>query len=199
MPDTAAVLISMLGSLVVSVTVALVGHRLSCRQARTELREQSRRDAAAELCAALIDIRAIVRSSRYEPVTPADVARSAVAWGEACERQNHKLPDSWGHVRRSMRSALGEHFGAVVFADLDPTATRFELPEVDPEWQENVEYYLHYAIDRLARWGEGELDNRTTLMNFDAWLRGRDGHHTLNRARFPRLFSIFGRRPATPW
>lgn len=198
MPDT-AVLTSMLGSLIVSVTVALVGHRLSRRQARTELREQSRQEAAADLCAALRDVRTIVRSSRYEPVTPADVAGSVVAWGEACERQDHRLPDSWTHVRRSVRSALGEHFGAIVLADLDPTATRCELPEVDPEWQENVEYYLNYAIDRLARWGESEFDDRTALMNFDAWLRERDWQHTLHLARFPRLVSIFGRPPATPW
>ena len=142
---------------------------------RSKDRAAGRRSAADAICPRLQDPLQLVRKW--------DRDAAVVRWFEATEgalnaieAETHRLPEGWGHLRRSIRAAIGEATGMFAFADRspppDPTA---ELPERCPTWADNAEEHLAYARRSVRTWRDLETSPRRApeLVDFDTWLNRR--------------------------
>lgn len=162
-PESVAALV---GGAIASIATA-AAHRSKDRAA-------GRRSAADAICPRLQDLLQLVRKW--------DRDAAVVRWFEATEgalnaieAETHRLPEGWGHLRRSIRAAIGEATGMFAFADRslpDPTA---ELPERCPTWADNAEEYLAYALRSVRTWRDLAASPRRApeLVDFDTWLNRR--------------------------
>jgi hypothetical protein len=145
------------------------GYRLSSRATRLTERRSVCREAAADLCAPLRDLRSMSRRWGRVELARGDVASAVVAWSEAFDRQSHRLPADWRHVGRSVRGAVGEVFGGVAIAHLRPEMAAYPLAEPDFKWQDFADDYITHVLDALVRWGDGDRA-APALRDFDRWL-----------------------------
>jgi hypothetical protein len=155
------------------------GYRLSSRATRATETRAIRREAAADLCAPLRDLRGMSRRWGRVELAQVEVGSAVVAWSEAFDRQGHRLPADWRHVGRSVRAAVGEVFGGVAIAHLRPEMAAYPLAEPDFRWQDFADDYITHVLDALVRWGDSDRSARA-LRDFDSWLE-----ETSRRARRP--------------
>lgn len=163
-------LMTLLTAVVSGLVVSVAAHRMSRRASDVADSRAIRREAAADLSATIRDLRSVTRQWGRVPVTPDEVVSAVEAWSEAHERLGHRLPPESRHLGRSVRAAVGEVFGGVTLADLRPDMAAAPLADPDFEWQEFADEYLSYAVDRIVRWGDGDI-SAGGLLHFDAWLK----------------------------
>ena len=140
------------------------------RQTRKQEERGQRRLSAADLAQPLRDLRTLVRKHGRMDIEPSEVSAAFQSWFEAVDRHQHRLPDGWRHISRSVRAAAGTVFGAVSFVDIRPDAVLEPLEDPDGLWQDFVDDYIGYVLDRIMRWGDSSESGRGELLQFDPWL-----------------------------
>lgn len=145
------------------------GYRLSSRATRSTEARTICREAGADLCAPLRDLRSMSRRWGRVELTQDEVGSAVVAWSEAFDRQSHRLPAEWRHVGRSVRAAVGEVFGGVAIAHLRPEMAAYPLAKPDFKWQDFADDYITYVLDALVRWGDSDRSG-PAIWDFDRWL-----------------------------
>lgn len=145
------------------------------RQVVTERREQ-RREAADRILPGLRRLRDLTRDAeaRRKPKT---WSRAVVDSFAAIDDVSNRLPQSWRHLRQSVRIATGEVAGAVTFSDLSPQTRDVPLPAYNHQWAMYASEYLEYVIFRVQQWRDEPRLGRTQvpdLLNYDNWLYDTD-------------------------
>ncbi|WP_261819852.1 hypothetical protein [Nocardioides sp. OK12] len=169
-------LTAVLPGLLSGLVGSYAGYRLSGRASRAAETRSIGREAAADLCAPLRDLRSMSRRWGRVELAQGEVGSAVIAWSEAFDRQGHRLPTDWRHVGQSVRAAVGEVFGGVAVADIRPEMAAYPLADPDFKWQDFADDYLTYVLDAVVRWGDGDRSARK-LRNFDSWL-AITGRHT---------------------
>ena len=140
------------------------------RQAAGGERYSLRRAAADDLYPTLRQLQRVVRKHGRIEVSVAEVAIAFRVLFEALGRQEHRLPESWRHLSRSMRAAAGTALGGVSFVDLDPRAETLELADPDGHWHDYADDYIDYVVYRVMRWGDSLRGRALEMLDFDTWL-----------------------------
>lgn len=140
------------------------------RQSRKQEQRGQRMLAAADLAQPLRDLRTLVRKHGRVSIEDGEVASAFESWFEAADRHQHRLPDEWRHVARSVRASAGTVFGAVSFVDIRPDTALEPLENPDALWQDFADDYIGYVLDRLVRWGDSSRSGPADLLQFDPWL-----------------------------
>ncbi|WP_217615963.1 hypothetical protein [Cellulomonas sp. GbtcB1] len=165
--DVASESVAALVGAAIATIAAIAAHRSKDRAA-------GRRSAADAICPRLQDLLQLVRKW--------DRDAAVVRWFEATEgalnaieAESHRLPEGWGHLRRSIRAAIGEATGTFAFADRGAHDLTAELPERCPTWADNAEEYLTYALKSVRTWRDLAPSSRRSpeLVDFDTWLHRR--------------------------
>lgn len=177
---------AVVGGLLLILSGVVADRLILHRQVGVERRVQ-RREAAEAVLPGLRKVRQLVRD--------ASTSRDAKAWADAVwelfpaiDTVLTRLPDSWAHVERSVRAAIGEVAGPVVLSDLDPDLRSFDVVEYDRLWAAHAEEYLDYVIHRIQIWRDEPKRGTAAppeLLHYDAWLydTGRVDYAPLGRRR----------------
>jgi hypothetical protein len=137
-------------------------------------------DAAQQIVAKLRPLRTVVAKSRDLKVESAEVIEAWRACATTIAENQHRLPTSWRHLRRSIRAALGELFGGPSWADICYGGELEEVADFDGRWWDYALSYCEYVIDRLARVADRpEVAGEAELLDFDTWLAATDRHGEL--------------------
>jgi hypothetical protein len=153
-----------------AVVASFVTFLLMRSQGRRDREVTRRHGAAVDLTGPLREMRRLVRGHGLVELGDREVPEAFIAWFDAFDRQHTRLPDGWGHLGRSIRSAVGVVFGASSFVDLRPDVFCYRLEEPDSLWQTFADDYLGYCIDALSLWGDDHLSAPKMLMDYDVWL-----------------------------
>ena len=121
------------------------------RQTRTQEERGQRRLSSSDLAQPLRDLRTLVRKHDRMDIEPAEVSSAFQSWFEAVDRHQHRLPDRWRHISRSIRAAAGTVFGPVSFVDIHPDVAREPLEDPDGLCQDFADDYIGYVLDRIMR------------------------------------------------
>jgi hypothetical protein len=124
--------------------------------------------AAVDLAQPLRELQMLMRSQGRVEVDQVEVADAFSRWGQGLDRQQHRLPDDWRHLRRSVLDAAGTVFGPVAFAHIRPDAAEHPIVEPDFMWQDFGDDYIDYVLDALLGWGDTQ--DRRKMLSFDRWL-----------------------------
>jgi len=163
-------MIEELAALVIGLVLGAAGQRFALRKDLALMARQSEQRAADRLLPALRQLRDLARGSRTGSPSPQTWSDAVMAFHRAADDVEHVLPEGAGHLAHSVRAAVGEHAGAVTFADIDGGLVPHELPPAEHEWLENLIAYLEHAIWWIQTWRD--LPHREVrLLAFDAWLR----------------------------
>ena len=161
-----------LATVVSSSAVAVISswtvYRFTRRQSLDAESRTKNLAAASDLAQPLRDLQALMRGQGRVPVSQGEVAGAVSRWGQALDRQEHRLPDDWRHIRRSVLAAVGTVFGAVAFVHIRPDTADYPLEQPDFVWQDFGDEYIDYVLDALLRWGDSQ--GRRTIQQFDPWL-----------------------------
>lgn len=159
---------------IAAIVAAFLTHRWTLKREDLGDRRLVAREAASSLCRALYRIRRLVERSDVQPVRSQEIFEAVAGWEAVWRKHESLLPGSWRHVRRSVASALGEHFGAIGASNLFSVPEVFPVATHDPIWWDRACDYLQYVGHQLSRWGNRPVDARKIkIYNFDAWLSQR--------------------------
>lgn len=165
----------------VALVVGAVWMRYQDRLRRRRRDEEHVVDAAGEIVTQLRSLKIIVSKSRDVEVTSAEIVEAWRTCATAIAENEHRLPRSWRHVRRSTRAALGELFGGPAWADISFGRELEDVAEFDGRWWDYAVTYYGYVTDRLAQVADRpEIVAKAELLDFDTWLAvtGRHGQRT---------------------
>jgi hypothetical protein len=149
---------------------AWLTYLFTVRQSTGHERFSLRRSAADDLYLPLRQLQAVVRKHGRVEVTNAEAAFAFKTFFDSVDRQEHRLPDRWRHLSRSMRAAAGTALGAVSFVDLDPSVENLELAVPDAQWQDYADDYIDYVLHGVMVWGDSLRGGPSELLDFDKWL-----------------------------
>lgn len=123
----------------------------------------------------------VVRRSRYQTVSPADVNESMAAWDRVWRSVGKLMPAGWAHLDQSVRAAVGNSLGgdATLAADRDATDA-WPPDQFHPYWWDVSLSYCEYLRAELQRLTITP-HKATKITRFDAWRAGEDAH-ALSRA-----------------
>lgn len=171
---SAPVLTAGISAIALLLSVVMVHHLTLFREDRADKRAVQR-EAATALTGALQDLRSLVQRSDLGPVHPLEISEAVSSWEASYRRYATRIPSPGRHARRSVASALGEHFGAVGASNIFPEAADYQVSKHDPIWWDNADSYLSYLIDRFSHWHDNpHVAAKTTILSFDAWLARRE-------------------------
>lgn len=165
---------------VVSGAFGLAGGALISRMTLQRSAAEERRAQRLNAADAILPGVRLLRQMLRELPTNRDAARWVQAVAElfaAMDGVITRLPDSWGHLERSLRAALGEVVGPVAVSDIDPEMREFELAEYSRQWAMHAEEYFAYAIHRVELWRDDPKRGDVAapeLLSFDGWLYAHD-------------------------
>jgi hypothetical protein len=112
------------------------------------------------------------------------VAKVVEAWracATAIVENQHRLPRSWRHLRRSIRAALGELFGGPSWADTSYGDELEDVADFNGRWWDYALTYCGYLADRLAEVADRpEIASSAELLDFDTWLAATGRHGELS-------------------
>jgi hypothetical protein len=149
----------------VTVVGAWTVYHFTKRQALAAEQRTRALAAAADLAQALRELQMLMRKQGRVEVDQREVADAFSRWGQALDRQQHRLPDDWRHLRRSVLAAAGTVFGGIAFTHLRPDAADPPLEEPDFLWQDFGDDYIDYVLDERPRWGiHRTVGNCSTLI-----------------------------------
>ncbi len=153
-----------------ATVVGAVGlDRISLRRSRHTTREQQQREAAGTFVDVMRQIRDLLRRSQYEQLTPNAWAEAITRLGQVDDDFGQRLPNAWGHLRRSVRGAVAEYTGGVAMSDIDACMREHPLALPDPKWLNNALEYCDYVCHRLQQWQDAPYDHGP-LLAYDPWL-----------------------------
>jgi hypothetical protein len=135
-------------------------------------------DAARAIVTQLRALEIVVTKSRDIEVTAAEIVEAWRTCATAIAENEHRLPRTWRHLKRSIRAALGELFGGPAWADISYGAVLDDVAEFDGRWWDYAVSYYGYVAERLARMADRpEVMEDADLLDFDTWLAvtGRHG------------------------
>lgn len=161
---------------VVSGAFGLAGGALISRMTLQRSAAEERRAQRLNAADAILPGARLLRQMLRELPTNRDVGRWVEAVAElvaAMDGVITRLPNSWGHLERSLRAALGEVVGPVAVSDIDPEMREFELAEFSQQWGMHTEEYFDYVIHRLQLWRDDPKRGAAVapeLLSFDGWL-----------------------------
>ncbi|MFS0715747.1 hypothetical protein ABC337_03590 [Arthrobacter sp. 1P04PC] len=156
------------------LTAAFLTHRWTLRREDRSDRRAVEREAAASLCERLYSLQKLVVRSEIHPVPSQEIFEAVALWETTYRRHETLLPSSWRHVRRSVASALGEHFGAIGTSNLFSVPEDYPVAAHDTVWWDNACDYLQYLHHQLSRWGHKPMDaHKIKIHDFDTWLSQR--------------------------
>ena len=151
---------------------------------RARERRQRRREVADRVLPALHALRRVL--VRRDVDSDLDIWVAAVLQAyEVLEDNKALLPETWLHLKRSIRFAVGEATG-LGFLDLSPLPAR-EVVSFDHTWLDFAGEYLDYVTWTIAKWGETRGDRAASsrvLQDYDAWLR-QTGRYTREQGLWP--------------
>jgi hypothetical protein len=165
-----------------AMAVALTGlvtvvatHFLRTRWERRRRADEVAAAAGGAIYAALSNLERLVRKARDDGAATGDVACAWVAAAGVLGENAHRLSAGWGHLRRSVRAALGEHLGTPAWADLEKDAAREPRGSFSSEWWDNCVQHLGYVGYQVGRWHDcPERGQSLAPLDFDEWLRATD-------------------------
>lgn len=156
-----------------STAAAVVGavglDRISLRRSRHTAREQQQREAAGAFGDVMRQIRKLLRRSQYEQLTPDAWAEAITRLGKVDDDFAQRLPAAWGHLRRSVRGAVGEYTGGVAMSDIDACMREHPLALPDPKWLNNALEYCDYTCHRIQQWQDAPY-MPCPFLAYDPWL-----------------------------
>jgi hypothetical protein len=166
----------LLGSTLVTTTVgAFIGAWFSSRfaythQGRAE-RDKRRQTAGDETLAPLVKLQKLLQNAQFSRSNKEWVATIQASY-DALDDARHLMPPALGHLKRSVRSALGEAMGGVAITDLSPALKNHEMEPYEYRWVTYAEEYLSGVIDAIRRWRDASGSNAAsvTYSDFDGWL-----------------------------
>lgn len=164
------------GTLVVGIVLGAFADRIAVRRERDRDRRVLFREAGDVLLLHLRLLRDVARDSQYDNHQPREWAECMTGFCRAHDDLGHRLPSTWGHMKRSVRAAVGEFAGGVAMADVDKRMVDYPLPPHDQKWLTNAVEYLEYVIFRMQAWRDDPTTSvrRTPkLLDFDSWLARR--------------------------
>lgn len=173
---------TLLTTIIGSSVGAFATARFGYRQAAFAELDKRRYEIAESMIAPLVELRRLLRN--------AENSRSIREWAVAIEAgyevlddARHSLPSSLGHLKRSVRAAIGEAMGGVAISDLDPRMADYELAPYDAQWTTYAEEYVDGAINTIRSWRDASRDkaSKITMSNFDDWLSETDRYQPLSR------------------
>lgn len=153
-----------------ALVAAWATYRLGRFQGREDKTLARRQTASAELSEPLREMRRLVRRHGRVEIGETEVPTAFTTWFDAFDRHHTRLPDTWQHLGRSIRFAVGTVFGTSSFIDLRPDVDTYPLDEADSLWQTFADDYLGYALDKLTRWSDDEPGATKNLLDYDTWL-----------------------------
>lgn len=163
---------------IVALVAGAAGMRYQDRLRRRRRDEEQVVDAAREIVTQLRSLTVVVTKSRDVEVTSSEIVEAWRTCATAIAENEHRLPRTWRHLRRSVRAALGELFGGPAWADISYGAELGDVADFDGRWWDYALAYYGYAADRLAQIADRpEVVDDAELLDFDAWLAvtGRHG------------------------
>lgn len=155
---------------------AAMRHREVWRRKRRD--QEHLTEAAQAIVAELRPLAVLVTKSRDVPLEANEVAEVWRSCAAVIAENDHRLPPTWRHLRRSVRAALGELFGGPAWADISYGDELNEMAEFDGRWWDYVLTYYGYLSERLAQIADRpESAADIEILDFDAWLAvtGRHG------------------------
>lgn len=132
--------------------------------------------AVERLLPGIARLRALVHESLVNELMPRDVATAVYAFEEDCMQHAIALPRELQSVRRDVRAAVGNYFGAASLAAVDARLRDEPLSELDPYWQDISSSYLEYVMSQLQH---SLIQPRPPkLIHFEFWRRDEDPSRT---------------------
>ncbi|MFT2816835.1 hypothetical protein [Leifsonia sp. A12D58] len=168
-------LVLLTATLITTIAGAFIGAFASSRfsykhQAQAE--QDKRRYALGErVLVPLLELRKMLRAVKH--------SRSKEGWAitanaayDALDDARHLMPLSLSHLKRSVRSALGEAIGGVALSDQTPKLADSELEPYNYQWVTYADEYIEHAIDTIRRWRDAppSTAESVTMLDFDKWL-----------------------------
>ena len=161
-------------SVVPPIITGVMGYRLALRKSHRDEFGSQRREAADTVLPGLIELRDLIRGRGSPATATAAVwSRTVVTTFDALESMQHRFPDGWRHMGRSVRGAVGEFAGGVASSDLVRYGTELHLAPYCGKWAAYGEDYLSYTIRSLREWRDEPRSGRRhvpELLQFDSWL-----------------------------
>ncbi|MFD6700188.1 MULTISPECIES: hypothetical protein [unclassified Microbacterium] len=173
---------SMLIAPVATVVAAGLGAYFSGRvgqhNAETGWRQTRRHELADAAIASALALRTALHESDPE-WTAREWERVLGNTYDALDAAKPILPRQMLHLRRSIRDACGEAWGAVAVFDLGDIDEQLELTEFDPRWTAYARDYTGVAIEALQRWREAKERDAVNVgaPTYDDWLRATGRYH----------------------
>ena len=91
-------------------------------------------------------------------------------------RVEELIPRRWRHMRGSLRDAVGNGAGGIMWIDLTPSLADAELT-FHPRWMMNAVEYLDYVQARVQTWQQAFSASRAktiNLLSYNDWLLRTD-------------------------
>lgn len=165
-------LIATLGTSVIGAFVgAYMSSRFGYRQGALAESDRRRREAADAMIPELVQLRRLLRNAETSRST-AEWVTVAEASYEALDDARHLLPKGLKHLKRSIRTSVGEAMGPIAMADIDPEMLQYGLSPYDHRWTSYAIDYLDGAIDHIRAWRDARSSQVAALamLDFDDWL-----------------------------
>jgi hypothetical protein len=155
------------GSAIGSVIAALT----DVQRRRNDDRRGQRRSAADDLLNWIPELRERLWLLQSECDFPAwrNVMSAAFA---SCLRVDETTPNGWRHLIRSLRDAIGNGAGSVMWIDISPELVQEDLVYSD-RWTSNAAEYLEYMQSRVQLWKaafSAREAGRVRLLSYNDWL-----------------------------
>lgn len=160
----------------VTVVVSVLGSWLVAkRTVRAERASSAHAAAVDKLLPALARLRALVHESSVKRLDPEDVAAAISEFESLCMQHAAALPTGMRSIRRDVREAVGNYFGGVSLASIDPRMASYPLSEPDGYWREISISYLEYVMVKAQQ--TLMQPNTSPMVHFSEWRRDEDETH----------------------
>jgi hypothetical protein len=103
---------------------------------------------------------------------PREVAAAVTTFEEVCMQHEVALPSNVSGVRRNVRSAVGNFFGAASLAGIDAAMADYPLSVFDPYWQDISQSYVEYVMAQLQLSIVSPRSER--MRHFHEWRKDED-------------------------
>jgi hypothetical protein len=164
-------LVGMVTTALAAAAGAYVSARLGLVHAERAEANRFRRETAEDLVGALTKLRDLLRDVQSNREI-AQWAAAVIATYDAIDDARYRLPQSFRHLKQSLRFALGEAVGGVSWADMPSSWETEELSDYDHRWNEYAIEYVEMATDSIREWRDAsaQATSKIFLPAFDPWL-----------------------------
>lgn len=156
-------------------------------------------EAVDHLLPAVARILGLLHASSVRTLEPVEVGRAVVDFEELCLQHDAVLPNRVRPVRREVRAAVGNYFGAVSFVAVAAEFQEHPLGEPDAYWQDISISYVEYVLGDLKESAASPKGRR--MISFHEWRRDEDDDYRASlksSLRSPPFASQEGTAPTEP-